>query len=96
MSYQDERRGREEVLCALKLWAEQRLDDEVTHRPDQNVFKRCLTTTWTQVIDKLDAMLVDLRKNDPKVPQSECTHPGNEHLFKPCTICGASIDWSGG
>jgi len=34
-------------------WAEDRFEKEVKNRPDTNVHKRCLETTWKQVINKL-------------------------------------------
>lgn len=48
--------GRSEVINALRLWAQGRREDETAHRPEQNIYKRCLERTWDQVLRKLDEM----------------------------------------
>lgn len=32
-------------------WGQERWDSEVRHRPDKNVYKKCLSATWFQVIN---------------------------------------------
>ena len=48
--------ARAETLNALKLWVDSRLDDEVAHRPPQNVIYNALKGTWEQVQRKLEEM----------------------------------------
>lgn len=49
---------RTETLNALLLWAKERYESEVAHRPDVNIYKKVLETTWNQVIHHIENLLV--------------------------------------
>ena len=49
---------RREIIESLLGWANGRWSAEVEHRPDVNIHKRTLNTTWKQVINKLESELV--------------------------------------
>ena len=45
--------ARRELAEELLAWVDERIEAEVTHRPDTNRYNRTLTETWNQVKARL-------------------------------------------
>lgn len=48
-----------DVLAELLAWVDERVEDEVAHRPDVNIYKETLQITWGQVRRKVSEMMLD-------------------------------------
>ena len=48
-----------DVLAELLSWVDERIEAEVSHRPDVNIYKETLQITWNQVRRKVSEMLLD-------------------------------------
>lgn len=49
--------GRQAALRELAAWVDSRIEAEVAHRPDVNIYKRTLAETWGQMERKLMELL---------------------------------------
>ena len=52
-----------EELKKLKRWVKKRFKEECSNRPDVNVYKKTLITTWTQIIRQIEKRIKYFQKN---------------------------------